>query len=162
MYRAEFRDLKGNLIAMSEEKLKKDAQAFIEKWEGAKNRLTKETEYKEKLVPKWLKLKDAKSNRVEIDEFGEKVTYYTFAPTATTRIINLKESEEWINSQAIAKRRQEYPSVEEVINVIFDHGINSNEFNALKSKRRNIKEKYPKFGEIKNNDDKKEKSKNSK
>ncbi len=45
-------------------------------------------------------------------------------------------------AECIAKRRAEYPSAEEFLNVFFDGG--SAELEALKTKRLEIKAKYPK------------------
>lgn len=42
------------------------------------------------------------------------------------------------------QRKSEYPSIEEVIHVIMDHGIDSVEYNDLQALRESIKLKYPK------------------
>jgi len=51
-------------------------------------------------------------------------------------------SHEWELAEVLKKRKAEYPSAEEFLNVFFDGG--SAELEALKQKRLEIKAKYPK------------------
>lgn len=55
---------------------------------------------------------------------------------------NLNLSKTYRNEQKLASRKAEYPSLEEVLHVILDHGIDSPEFAVLQGKRAEIKIKY--------------------
>lgn len=57
---------------------------------------------------------------------------------------DLSLDKEFRNKQKIEARKKEYRSIEEVIHIILDHGIMSEEFQALQDERNAIKAKYPK------------------
>ena len=57
-------------------------------------------------------------------------------------IEDLNQNPEYLLQQCIQKRRSEYPSAEEFLNAFFDGGDEALE--ALKSKRLEVKAKYPK------------------
>ena len=44
----------------------------------------------------------------------------------------------------IAKRRREYPGLDEILHTILDHGLDSPEMAAIQQKRQEIKAKHPK------------------
>lgn len=46
--------------------------------------------------------------------------------------------------KTIERRKAEYPSVQEILHVLMDHGIDSQEWQALQDKRAAVKAKYPK------------------
>jgi len=46
---------------------------------------------------------------------------------------------------SIELRKNEYPSIEEVMHVILDHGLDSEEYNNLQDLRTSIKNKCPKI-----------------
>lgn len=63
---------------------------------------------------------------------------------ATYEIEDLSQNAAYMNSQAIQSRKREYPSFEEFMDIYFDKGLESAEMQALKQKRLEIKQKYPK------------------
>lgn len=74
----------------------------------------------------------------------------TKAPTSAGKILKAleeKDAELALIREAeevIVSRKKEYKSIEEVIHVILDHGLNSQEFIQLQQERAVIKAKYPK------------------
>ena len=57
---------------------------------------------------------------------------------------DLSQSIDYRNEQQIKSRKSEYKSIEEVIHIILDKGMDSQEFIDLQSERQAIKAKYPK------------------
>lgn len=57
---------------------------------------------------------------------------------------DLSLDKDFRNKQKIEARKKEYRSIEEVIHIILDNGIMSEEFQALQDERNAIKAKYPK------------------
>lgn len=97
----------------------------------------------------WLDKQLKKPNRLQereviiINDKGEEIVE-TRPAQSTYKIIDLSKDAEFIKKQAIQSRKAEYPSVEELLHVIADHGIDSQEWKNLQAKRQTIKEKYPK------------------
>ena len=57
---------------------------------------------------------------------------------------NMLLSKEYRNSQKVEARKKEYRSIEEVMHIILDYGMDSQEFINMQSERASIKVKYPK------------------
>ena len=55
---------------------------------------------------------------------------------------NLNLSKTYRNEQKKALRKAEYPTIEEILHVILDHGTDSPEMESLQAKRAAIKAKY--------------------
>ena len=76
------------------------------------------------------------------EETGEEVETVEDREYVTVKsdfVVELSE-----RSDAIEKRKAEYPTVEEVLHVILDHGLDSVQMTALQELRASIKAKYPK------------------
>lgn len=58
--------------------------------------------------------------------------------------IDLSQDVDFRNKQKVEARKKEYRSIEEVIHIILDHGIDSQEFINLQNERQAIKDKHPK------------------
>jgi len=126
-------------------------------WES----LTEKNEYLDKQIAKqsWGK-NERKINEDEISEELRSRIISTEVIEATEdqpeQIIHLVKADyviteedlsldkEFRNKQKIEARKKEYRSIEEVIHIILDNGIMSEEFQALQDERNAIKAKYPK------------------
>lgn len=78
----------------------------------------------------------------QLDENGEEVETVEQLEYVTVKsdfVVELSE-----RSDAIEKRKAEYPTVEEVLHIILDHGLDSEEMLAMQELRASIKAKYPK------------------
>lgn len=76
------------------------------------------------------------------EETGEEVETVEDREYVTVKsdfVVELSE-----RSDAIEKRKAEYPTVEEVLHIILDHGLDSEEMLAMQELRASIKAKYPK------------------
>jgi len=126
-------------------------------WES----LTEKNEYLDKQIAKqsWGK-NERKINEDEISEELRSRIISTEVIEATEdqpeQIIHLVKADyviteedlsldkEFRNKQKIEARKKEYRSIEEVIHIILDNGIMSEEFQALQDERNAIKAKYQK------------------
>lgn len=92
------------------------------------------------------------SERVEsvVDHTDGEEEVYTFVNMVTVKCdyvittTDLSLDVDFRNQCQIECRKKEYKSIEEVIHIILDHGIDSQEFIDLQSERAVIKGKYPK------------------
>lgn len=76
------------------------------------------------------------------EETGEEVETVEDREYVTVKsdfVVELSE-----RSDAIEKRKAEYPTFEEVLHIILDHGLDSEEMLAMQELRASIKAKYPK------------------
>jgi hypothetical protein len=71
------------------------------------------------------------------------VEYAILKPDYVITQKNLNLSKLWRNDQKRECRRKEYKSIEEVLHIILDHGLDSQEFADLQAERAAIKAKYP-------------------
>jgi len=88
------------------------------------------------------------SNKVEFRELdGEEievvVEYVTLKPDYIITESNLNLSKTHRNQKKKELRKSEYPSLEEILHIILDHGADSPEYAALQEQRAAIKAKYP-------------------
>lgn len=70
-------------------------------------------------------------------------TVHTVKPDYVVTETNLNLSKTYRNSKKLEARRAEYPSLEAVLHIILDHGLDSQEFADLQAERAAIKAKYP-------------------
>lgn len=56
---------------------------------------------------------------------------------------DLSIDKDFRNSQKKEARKEEYPTLEQVLHIILDHGLDSPEFTQLQAERQAIKAKYP-------------------
>ena len=71
-------------------------------------------------------------------------TVHTVKADYVVTEIDLSQDVEYRNEQKIECRKKEYKSIEEVMHIILDHGIGSQEFIEYQAERQAIKEKYSK------------------
>lgn len=57
---------------------------------------------------------------------------------------DLTQDVEFRNQEKIKARKAEYPSIEEVMHIILDKGLDSQEYADMQALRQSIKDKYPK------------------
>jgi hypothetical protein len=57
---------------------------------------------------------------------------------------DLSQDIAWRNEQKVIARKKEYKSIEEVMHIILDHGMDSQEFIDLQTERSAIKARHPK------------------
>lgn len=78
------------------------------------------------------------------EELGEpEKTRHELKPDYVVTETNLNLSKTYRNQKKIEARKAEYPSIEEVLHIIMDHGMDSQEFADLQAERAAIKAKYP-------------------
>jgi hypothetical protein len=58
--------------------------------------------------------------------------------------VDLSQDIAWRNEQKVIARKKEYKSIEEVIHIILDHGMDSQEFIDMQTERSAIKARHPK------------------
>jgi hypothetical protein len=86
----------------------------------------------------------ALSSRTETDLEGVERTYYTLPATYTIEIIDI--STEYELEQVLAKRRAEYPPIEECVEALLESMTEGRpeKLNEIKAKRAAVKTKNPK------------------
>ena len=85
--------------------------------------------------------------KFEIDSEGQEIEvveeFAILKPDYVVTEKNLNLSKTYRNEMKLASRKSEYPSLEEILHVILDHGLDSQEYQELQNKRAEIKAKYP-------------------
>lgn len=83
----------------------------------------------------------------ETDEQGEEVEVSVeYANIKSDYVVtekNLNLSKKYRNEKKLEQRKKEYPSIEKVLHIILDHGLESQEFADLQASRQATKAKYP-------------------
>ena len=77
------------------------------------------------------------------EEVIELVQYVTVKADYVITEKNLNLSKTHRNKVKVENRKAEYPSIEELLHALMDHGIDSPEMQVLQGKRAEIKLKYP-------------------
>jgi len=82
----------------------------------------------------------------EIDEQGSEievsVEHATLKADYVITETNLNLSKTYRNQKKIEARKKEYPSIEEVLHILLDHGVDSEQYAALQAERAAIKLKH--------------------
>ena len=85
----------------------------------------------------------AGQEEVQAVEAQEEVIRHTVKADYVITETDLSLDVNFRNSQQIEKRKQEYPALEQILHIILDHGLESQEMIDLQALRQIVKEKYP-------------------
>ena len=76
------------------------------------------------------------------DEEGNE--FVTLSSDYSYEILDLSQDLDEVDKAAIQNRRAEYPTLETILHVLMDHGMNSQEWTDLQTQRQITKNKHPK------------------
>ena len=76
------------------------------------------------------------------DEEGN--SFVTLSVDYSYEILDLSLDLDYMEAEAIQNRKAEYPTAEEIVHILQDHGTNSQEWTDLQNLRQQTKNKFPK------------------
>ena len=85
---------------------------------------------------------EAQPEVLAVEAQPEVITHTVKADYVITET-NLNLSKTYRNQCKIDSRKQEYPSLEEILHIVLDHGLDSQEYADLQALRAAVKAKYP-------------------
>jgi len=97
----------------------------------------------------WLEKQKQKEGRrdshtVELLNENNELEVKTVEAEAEFLIEDLSKDVKFLNEEVLKTRMKNYPKVEELLHVLCDHGLESDEWKSLMEKRNEVKSKFPK------------------
>jgi hypothetical protein len=125
-----------------EDKSEKDAylDKLIAKQRWGKN----ERQINEEDMTEELRARIISTQIIPASELQEEQTIHTVKADYVITETNLNLSKTYRNEQKVLARKAEYRSIEEVMHIILDNGLDSQEYADLQAERAATKAKYPK------------------
>lgn len=113
--------------------------------EELRSRIISTEEVEQIIEPGSPALFDADGNEVvaAVPPTTEVKQVHTVKPDYVITETNLNLSKTYRNQKKVEGRKSEYPSIEEILHVVLDHGLDSQEFADIQAQRAAIKAKYP-------------------
>lgn len=122
---------------------KEEADAFVAKQVAKNSWGLPEREIPIEEFPEELTDRIIETRIIPATEFSDEQTLHRVKCDYVITQTNLNLSKTHRNAVKKEQRKSEYPSLEEILHIILDHGLESQELIDLQTLRQSIKDKYP-------------------